>query len=490
MPSQTVATQTENTAQSFPTLQQKTSTLTQYGTKSTETEISDVNRNKQLGSLDSNDIDVCTQEGLVESSNTTSVAVSHTSPHQVIDCDSDDAKSVPDAEKSKASKKGRERSSKETFDEAGDKIQRQLSFDDTNNTLAIGKDVYNNGDDEGGDGHVRDGTSDDEHAIGGDKDGKRNIHVDATTDDDTNTEDQNSATQLDSDDDKDVDYVGDESNADRSQYSVDIPNPPTKVRKTIKGKQKNKGRMPREVFPCTYCTRKCTTKSIYEKHIEWHTRSKETKCNICGKEFSQPGYLINHLEKHQQARKHGHGEEGNEGTDTVVKDTELAECRYCGKLMRGEILVRHEIIHTRPREKQIMNCSYCVKTYTSRSEFQRHERTHTNERPYKCNRCESAFYCNKDLTIHIRRHLGDKRYKCDHCGKAFVRKCNLDEHLRTHTGARPYKCNYCDKSFGFKNVLKVHLVQHTGVRPHVCEYCDKGFAKKSFLDKHVTSQHE
>ena len=54
----------------------------------------------------------------------------------------------------------------------------------------------------------------------------------------------------------------------------------------------------------------------------------------------------------------------------------------------------------------------------------------------------------------------DVFFQCEVCSKRFVNKSTLKVHQRTHTEERPYKCYVCDKSFGTKATLKAHEYTH------------------------------
>ncbi|XP_021095176.1 zinc finger protein 793 isoform X2 [Heterocephalus glaber] len=136
-----------------------------------------------------------------------------------------------------------------------------------------------------------------------------------------------------------------------------------------------------------------------------------------------------------------------------------------------------------PAEKPHV-CSECGKAFCYKSEFIRHQRSHTGEKPYGCTDCGKAFSHKSTLIKHQRIHTGVRPFECFFCGKAFTQKSHRTEHQRTHTGERPFVCSECGKSFGEKSYLNVHRKMHTGERPYRCRECGKCFSQKSCLNKH------
>nr|XP_010346359.2 zinc finger protein 793 isoform X1 [Saimiri boliviensis boliviensis] len=136
-----------------------------------------------------------------------------------------------------------------------------------------------------------------------------------------------------------------------------------------------------------------------------------------------------------------------------------------------------------PAEKPHV-CSECGKAFCYKSEFIRHQRSHTGEKPYGCTDCGKAFSHKSTLIKHQRIHTGVRPFECFFCGKAFTQKSHRTEHQRTHTGERPFVCSECGKSFGEKSYLNVHRKMHTGERPYRCRECGKSFSQKSCLNKH------
>ncbi|KAM9807354.1 zinc finger protein 236-like isoform X3 [Syngnathus typhle] len=85
--------------------------------------------------------------------------------------------------------------------------------------------------------------------------------------------------------------------------------------------------------------------------------------------------------------------------------------------------------------------------------------------------------------------LKPRDFSCSSCGKAFPKRSQLERHNRTHTGERPFKCLQCDKAFNQKSSLQVHMVKHTGKKPFKCEICSIRFTQKSNMRHHMKRAH-
>ncbi|VDM34498.1 unnamed protein product [Hydatigera taeniaeformis] len=90
------------------------------------------------------------------------------------------------------------------------------------------------------------------------------------------------------------------------------------------------------------------------------------------------------------------------------------------------------------KEKQfVCNAEGCEKRFARVDELKRHQRTHSDIRPYTCNICDKGFTRSDHLITHRRTHTGEKPYPCQYCERCFARSDERSRHVKTHTNPRP-----------------------------------------------------
>lgn len=118
-----------------------------------------------------------------------------------------------------------------------------------------------------------------------------------------------------------------------------------------------------------------------------------------------------------------------------------------------------------PNIQFTFKCQFCIKKFTSRDTREKHERTHTGEKPFEC--------------------------RIDGCDKHFSQSNNRIRHERTHKG-KLFTCELCSKKYGRNEMVKIHMRNvHNITKFYKCYQCeDVAFEKFSEISKHNRVLHK
>eukprot|EP01084_Bolivina_argentea_P118129 209656_1 len=118
---------------------------------------------------------------------------------------------------------------------------------------------------------------------------------------------------------------------------------------------------------------------------------------------------------------------------------------------------------------------------------------HNDKKPWKCNKCNHVSYkTSQELTRHNNR-IHSVKFKCKYCDKTWGSDRQLKRHEKVHTNERPFDCHYnnCNKAFKRNSTLIQHINEvHKKLKPFKCNECDKGYATNSDLTQHINSIHK
>ncbi|KAB7493844.1 Zinc finger protein [Armadillidium nasatum] len=139
-----------------------------------------------------------------------------------------------------------------------------------------------------------------------------------------------------------------------------------------------------------------------------------------------------------------------------------------------------------PKNIVIHHCSYCSYSGKDKTNFKKHLRIHTGEKPYICSFCPYRSSQSTNLKSHIRnKHSNDQN-------KAREEDLSIDaeEGLSFPPYSRSsHVCPVCHYVARDKTNLRKHIFTHTGEKPFNCNLCDYKTTQSSNLHSHVRRKH-
>ena len=103
-------------------------------------------------------------------------------------------------------------------------------------------------------------------------------------------------------------------------------------------------------------------------------------------------------------------------------------------------------------EERPHSCTFCYKRFARADECKRHERIHTDTRPFGTYHF-IEFLTSVDL-------IWPRILACTYCPRRFTRKDHLRTHTRCHTKEKPYICPLCARGFARSDERIRHVKTH------------------------------
>jgi KRAB domain-containing zinc finger protein len=152
------------------------------------------------------------------------------------------------------------------------------------------------------------------------------------------------------------------------------------------------------------------------------------------------------------------------------------------------------IVHINTSGKSTYECRVCNKVMGQKYMWQRHWRTHTQEKAHACRDCQMQFREYSHLSRHVKmQHTGETNFQCKTCNRFFSDNNALKIHQNTHERDRWHKCRSsgCEHKFLGAEELKQHVVSHmTGSSDVVCPTCGKKCSCERALKRHTASHNK
>jgi len=111
-----------------------------------------------------------------------------------------------------------------------------------------------------------------------------------------------------------------------------------------------------------------------------------------------------------------------------------------------------------------------------------------------CAICSVATNSAWELRRHVNTvHMQARSHVCDYCSRTFSQKSDLNRHVVQHFVSTPHQCEFCDKKYRWEKQLREHMKVHDKNHietPYICHLCGSRYKRGSALSKHFSTEHK
>ncbi|ELU00876.1 hypothetical protein CAPTEDRAFT_170403 [Capitella teleta] len=246
---------------------------------------------------------------------------------------------------------------------------------------------------------------------------------------------------------------------------------------------------------CKICQRSFTQASHMKRHMAVHMQKRPHICSVCERGFVYPCELKIHMAKHKNGKANVCADCDESFSSlkklrlhmqVAHKDQTSLTCPECGKSFTYPSQLKDHMLKHEGKRPYI--CSECGMDFVKEHHLKAHAFTHTGLRPFVCLVCDRAFNQKANLLRHMVVHDEQRKFECNTCHRTFTQAQVLRAHMVTHAEKKPHTCKKCGKGFSRLHNLNGHMHMHGGEKPHTC-FCGASFTLKGNLNRHKKEKH-